>query len=148
MADSDQTDVPLQGASSETPRGAVAWFARSPVAAYVLLALVFLGGLLASGLIPVETFPDYDPGVIRVSVPYPGATPTEVEEDIVKRIEESLVGEIGISRFISSSRHELAVVEAEIDDYARWMSSTTFAPPSSASRTSRPGTPTNPRSRG
>ena len=119
MADSDQTgDVPLQGASAETPGGAVAWFARSPVAAYVLLSLVFLGGLLASGLIPVETFPDYDPGVIRVQVPYPGATPTEVEEDIVKRIEESLVGEIGISRFVSSSRHELAVVEAEIDDYA------------------------------
>lgn len=103
---------------ARTRRGLVAWFGRNPVASYVLLFLVFVSGLLAFNLVPVETFPKYDPGVIRVKVPYPGATPTEVEEDIVKRIEESLVGEIGISRFVSSSRHALAVVDAEIDDYA------------------------------
>lgn len=112
MAESDQVELP------QVRQGAVAWFARNPVAAYVLLLLVFLGGLLAFDLTPVETFPKYDPGVIRVQVPYPGATPTEVEEDVVKRIEESLVGEIGISRIVSSSRHEIGVVEAEIDDYA------------------------------
>ena len=106
------------GDAARTHRGLVAWFGRNPVAAYVLLFLVFVSGLLAFNLVPVETFPKYDPGVIRVEVPYPGATPIEVEEDIVKRIEESLVGEIGISRFVSSSRHGLAVVDAEIDDYA------------------------------
>ncbi|MCY4128309.1 MAG: efflux RND transporter permease subunit [Gammaproteobacteria bacterium] len=99
-------------------RGVVAWFGRNPVAAYVLLILIFTGGLLSFNFIPVETFPKYDPGVIRIEVPYPGATPVEVEEDVVKRIEESLVGEVGISRFLSSSRYELGVVDAEIDDYA------------------------------
>ena len=101
-----------------TQPGIVAWFGRNPVAAYVLLILIFTGGLLAFNFIPVETFPKYDPGVIRIEVPYPGATPVEVEEDVVKRIEESLVGEVGISRFLSSSRYELGVVDAEIDDYA------------------------------
>ena len=101
-----------------TQQGIVAWFGRNPVAAYVLLILIFTGGLLVFNFIPVETFPKYDPGVIRIEVPYPGATPVEVEEDVVKRIEESLVGEVGISRFLSSSRYELGVVDAEIDEYA------------------------------
>lgn len=114
MAEPGQHEV-VDPNSSE---GVIAWFGRNPVAAYVLLLLVLLGGVMASNLIPVETFPKYDPGIIRVEVPYPGATPTEVEEDIVKRIEESLVGEIGISRIVSSAREELAVVDAEIGDYA------------------------------
>ncbi len=108
----------VQGADPDARRGLIAWFGRNPVAAYVLLFAVFVGGIMASGLIPVETFPKYDPGIVRVEVPYPGATPLEVEEDVVKRVEESLVGTIGIARIVSSSREELAVIEAEIDDYA------------------------------
>lgn len=102
----------------DTRRGLIAWFCRNPVAAYVLLFLVFVGGVMASRVIPVETFPQYDPGIVRVEVPYPGATPVEVEEDIVKRVEESLVGTVGIARTVSSSRDGLAVIEAELDDYA------------------------------
>ena len=108
----------VEGGDPDARRGLIAWFGRNPVAAYVLLFAVFVGGIMASGLIPVETFPKYDPGIVRVEVPYPGATPLEVEEDVVKRVEESLVGTIGIARIVSSSREELAVIEAEIDDYA------------------------------
>ena len=114
MADPREVEV----ADPNVRRGLIAWFARNPVAAYVLLFLVFVGGILALDLVPVETFPEYDPGIVRVEVPYPGATPVEVEEDIVKRIEESLAGTIGIARVFSSSRDGLAVVEAEIDGYA------------------------------
>ena len=103
---------------ADTRRGLIAWFCRNPVAAYVLLFLVFVGGVMASRLIPVETFPQYDPGIVRVEVPYPGATPVEVEEDIVKRVEESLVGTVGIARTVSSARDGLAVIEAEMADYA------------------------------
>ena len=114
MADPGTADA--RGADAR--RGLIAWFCRNPVGAYVLLFLVFVGGLMAARLIPVETFPQYDPGVVRVEVPYPGATPVEVEEDIVKRVEESLVGTIGIARTVSSSRDGFAVIDAEIDDYA------------------------------
>ena len=114
MAEPGQADV----REVDARRGMIAWFCRNPVAAYVLLFLVFVGGLMATRLIPVETFPQYDPGIVRVEVPYPGATPAEVEEDIVKRVEESLVGTIGIARTVSSSRDGLAVIDVEIDDYA------------------------------
>ena len=114
MAESATVEVPGAG----TERGVIAYFARNPVAANVLLFLLFVGGLIASDLITLETFPEYDPRVIRVEVPYPAATPVEVEEDIVKRIEESLVGTIGVARTISSSRDELAVVDVEMEPFA------------------------------
>ena len=114
MAESASIGVPEAGAH----RGVIAYFARNPVAANVLLFLLFVGGLIASDLITLETFPEYDPRIVRIEVPYPAATPAEVEEDIVKRIEESLVGTIGVARTISSSREELAVVDVEMEPFA------------------------------
>ena len=114
MAESAGIGVPQAGAN----RGVIAWFARNPVAANVLLFLLFVGGLIASDLITLETFPEYDPRIVRIEVPYPAATSAEVEEDIVKRIEESLVGTIGVARTISSSREELAVVDVEMEPFA------------------------------
>ncbi|MCY3605201.1 MAG: efflux RND transporter permease subunit [Gammaproteobacteria bacterium] len=95
--------------------GTIDWFCRNPVAAYVLLFIVFACGLLAWSRVPMETFPDYDPGIIRVVVPYPGATPVEVEEDIVKRVEESLVGTVGVARTMATSEQGLATIDVEID---------------------------------
>ena len=103
---------------ADAPQGVIAYFATNPVAANVLLFLLFVGGLIASDLITLETFPEYDPRVIRVEVPYPAATPAEVEEDIVKRIEESLVGTIGVARTLSSSQEGLAIVDVEMEPFA------------------------------
>ncbi|MDE0348661.1 MAG: efflux RND transporter permease subunit [Gammaproteobacteria bacterium] len=114
MAESATVGVP----DGDRRQGVLAYFARNPVAANVLLFLLFVGGLIATDLITLETFPAYDPRIIRVEVPYPAATPSEVEEDIVKRIEESLVGTIGVARTISSSREELAVVDVEMEPFA------------------------------
>ena len=99
------------------PRGVIAWFARNPVGASLLLVVMFVAGLVASNLIPVETFPAYDPGIIRIKVPYPGATPAAVEEDVVKRLEGSLARTAGIAGVTASSRSGLAVVDVETGRY-------------------------------
>ena len=114
MAESETIGAP----DANVRQGVLAYFARNPVAANVLLFLLFVGGLIASDLTTLETFPAYDPRIVRVEVPYPAATPAEVEEDIVKRIEESLVGTIGVARTIASSREELAVVDVEMEPFA------------------------------
>ncbi len=96
----------------------IAYFCRNPVAPSVLLALAFIGGVVALSVTTLETFPEFDPRVIRVEVPYPGANPAEVEEDIVKRVEESLVGTVGVARTVSFSRAGFAVVDAELEPFA------------------------------
>lgn len=107
-----------QSSASANNPGVIDWFCRNPVAAYVLLFIVFACGILASSQIPIETFPKYDPGIVRVTVPYPGATPVEVEEDIVWHIEESLVGTVGVAHSIAISEQGFATIDVELDGSA------------------------------
>ncbi|MCY3858911.1 MAG: efflux RND transporter permease subunit [Gammaproteobacteria bacterium] len=109
-----ETDT-LDGRDLNRQGSVVTYFSQNYVAANVLFALLVVGGLIATDFIRLETFPTYDPRTIRVKVPYPGAIPLEVERDIVERIEESLVGTIGVERTISSSQHAVATVDVEIE---------------------------------
>ena len=112
------SDEAAPDATASTSGRLIAYFCRNPVAPSVLLALVFIGGIVALNMTTLETFPEFDPRIVRVEVAYPGANPAEVEEDVVKRIEESLVGTVGVSRTVSVSRAGLAVVEAEMEPFA------------------------------
>lgn len=65
-------------------------------------------GLLALGLVAllnatVERYPAVDLRRITVTVPYDGATPREVEEDVLRRIEESLVSLDGVERITANA---------------------------------------------
>ncbi|MXW53273.1 MAG: efflux RND transporter permease subunit [Gammaproteobacteria bacterium] len=104
--------------ASSNNSGIINWFCRNPVAAYVLLVVVFACGLVATTQLHVETFPNHDPRIIRITVPYPGATPVEVEEDIVWHIEESLIGAVGVAHKVAISEQDLATIDVEIDDSA------------------------------
>ena len=54
---------------SEIRPGPIAFFARSPVAANMLM-LLFLGtGTIAAFLLPVQSVPDFDPRVVQITVP-------------------------------------------------------------------------------
>ena len=102
----------------DTGRGLISYFSQNHVAANVLMLLVFLGGLISISFLTFETFPKYDPRAISVKVPYLGATPAEVEEDIVRRVEESLTGIVGIERTVSNSEEGLGTVIAELSSFA------------------------------
>ena len=67
--------------------GIVRRFVNNPVAANMLMFLLLVGGVLAAFLIPRELFPEFSVDVVSVAVPYPGASPAEVEEGIVLKIE-------------------------------------------------------------
>ena len=67
---------------NSAPRGVLAWFASNHVAANLLMAFLLLTGLMTLLQMKVEVFQEIDPKLIRIEVPYPGASPTEVEEGI------------------------------------------------------------------
>ena len=96
-------------------RGPVAWMAKNPVAANVLMLILIVGGLvtLAAG-IKQEVFPEVDLDVVLVEVVYPGASPAEVEQAVVLAIEEGLRGVDGIKEVRSTSREGSATVTAEL----------------------------------
>ena len=66
------------------------FFARHPTAANLLMVLMLTGGLLSIGRLRRETFPDALPTEVQVTVAFPGATPEEVDEAIISRLEEEL----------------------------------------------------------
>ena len=101
-----------------TQRGVLAWFASNHVAANLLMISVLAAGGIALATMKVEVFQEIDPGLIRVDVPYPGATPSEVEESICMRVEEAIKGIEGIKHIRSVAAEGLGSVIAELEDYA------------------------------
>jgi multidrug efflux pump subunit AcrB len=97
-------------------RGLVAWFAENSVAANLLMTILLLGGMVQAMGLSAQLFPTIDPGIITVSTAYPGATPSEVEDGITRRVEEAVIGIEGIDRVSSSARENIGVVTAELKD--------------------------------
>ncbi len=96
----------------------IAFFARNGVAANLLLVGIVLAGIYAlmSRKIPLEVFPEFESRNISISVPYRGATPEEVEETIVIRIEEAVSDVEGIEEMISTSSSSNGTVTIEVDE--------------------------------
>ena len=97
--------------------GILEFFTRNAVAANLMMALLLLGGYLAARSLTAQVFPTIDPGVLTVSVAYPGATPSEVEEGITRRVEEALAGIDGIERIESRASENYGAITIELKDF-------------------------------
>jgi len=95
-------------------RGAIAWMARNPVAANLLMVMVLAGGVIGLTRVKQEVFPEFDLDLVQVSVAYPGASPEEVEQGIVLAVEEAVRGIDGVKRVVSTSNEGLGLVTAEL----------------------------------
>jgi hydrophobic/amphiphilic exporter-1 (mainly G- bacteria), HAE1 family len=68
------------------PRFAV----NRPVTTGMMVVSVIVLGLMSMGMIRLDMFPSFERPVLSVSVPYPDASPSEVERRIVRPLEEAL----------------------------------------------------------
>ncbi|MEM7199098.1 MAG: efflux RND transporter permease subunit [Planctomycetota bacterium] len=95
-------------------RGVIAWFTRNTVAANLLMGLIVVGGLLILPVLKKEVFPDMNVASITISVAYPGAAPSEVEESVCRRIEEAVESLTGVKRITSRSAENSGTVTVEL----------------------------------
>jgi multidrug efflux pump subunit AcrB len=100
--------------ASNPARGAIAWMARNPVASNLLMLTFIVGGLLAVPNIRQEVFPSFELDTVSISVPYPGASPEEVEQGILLAIEDAVQGLDGIKRVTSTASEGVGSVTAEL----------------------------------
>ncbi len=105
--------------SSRRRGGLLRWFASNHVAANCLMLLIIGGGVVALMETPVEVFPEVDPDLITITVPYPGASPEEVEQGILLRIEDRISGIDGVKQIRAVASENLGRVIVEIESYAR-----------------------------
>ncbi|MCV6605583.1 MAG: efflux RND transporter permease subunit [Porticoccaceae bacterium] len=90
--------------------GLIAWFVKNPIAANLLMVLILIGGLINIPNLNREMFPERPPDSVAVTVPYPGAAPEEVEEQITLRLEEAVSDIDGVEEVSSVSSRGLAEV--------------------------------------
>lgn len=96
--------------------GPINWFIKNPVAANLLMFIIVIGGIVATANIDNEFYPDIQPSIVQVTVPYPGAGPLEVEEQICMKIEEAISDVEGIKEIKSTASQSLGTVTIETVD--------------------------------
>ncbi len=95
----------------------IRWFARNGVAANLLMITIICLGLHAlAGRVVLEVFPEFESEVVRVTMSYPGATPSEVEEGILIKIEEAIQDLVGIEELRSTASEGSGQVSVEVAD--------------------------------
>ena len=98
----------------ERARGPMAWMARNPIAANLLMAVLLIGGVWSAFDVQKEVFPQFQLDVVNVSVGYPGAAPEEVEQGILRPVEEAVRGVDGIRELTSQAREERGSLTIEL----------------------------------
>lgn len=94
--------------------GLIKWFVDNPIAANLLMLAMLLGGFFSYSSVEKEAFPRYEGKMINISMPYPGAAPAEVEQQIVVRIEEAIADLPGIYQITSQSLEGMGQVNVQV----------------------------------
>ena len=96
-------------------RGVVAFMARNGVAANLLMVFLFIAGLTSYNTIVQEVFAESSLDTVSVSVAYPGATPDEVEESIIQKIEEAVEAVDNVKEVNSTAAENTGSVLVEME---------------------------------
>ena len=94
--------------------GVIAWMTQNKVTPNLLMVVLLAGGLFTATKIKQEVFPSFDLDMVTVQVPYPGASPEEVEQGIVLAIEEAVRGIDGIEEMSSTAGQGSGSVRLEL----------------------------------
>ena len=95
--------------------GPIRWFVNNPIAANLLMVFLIIGGALAIPSLDKQFFPSFELNIVSVSLPYPGAGPSEVEQQICMRIEEAIHDLNGVKEIRSTARQGVGTVLVEAE---------------------------------
>ena len=93
----------------------ITYFIKFPVAVNVTILAFIAFGLIGVFSMKSSFFPLVDSQLITINLAYPGASPAEIEEGVVLKIEDNLKGIVGVERVTSVSRENSASVSVEVE---------------------------------
>lgn len=94
--------------------GPLAWMAKNSVASNILMAILVVGGLITMMGVKEEVFPEVDIETVIISVPYPGASPEEVEQGVVLAVEEAVRGLDGVKEVRGTANEGAGTIAVEL----------------------------------
>ncbi|SHI69745.1 efflux RND transporter permease subunit [Pseudozobellia thermophila] len=93
----------------------ISYFIKYHVAVDVFIMAFAIFGIAGMLTLNSSYFPLSDSKNITINITYPGASPQEVEEGIVLKIEDNLKGLEGVDRVTSTSRENSGLINVEIE---------------------------------
>ncbi|MCB0310768.1 MAG: efflux RND transporter permease subunit, partial [Bdellovibrionales bacterium] len=94
--------------------GPLAWMAQNAVAANLLMIVFLVGGLIFATQVKQEVFPEFSTDIIKVTIPYPGASPEEVEQGTILSVEDAVRGLEGVKRVTSVANEGMGTVVIDL----------------------------------
>ena len=91
---------------------------KRPSVLIVMLSLLLLGGFYSYKLLNYELIPKFEVNVVTISTIYPGASPSEIESTVTKRIEDAVSALENIKKIQSYSYESLSVVVVQLTNDA------------------------------
>lgn len=98
--------------------GPIAFFATHPVAANLLMILMVLFGLFGMSKLNRQVMPDFTLEVITITAEWPGASPQDVEENIIEAIEPEIRFLDGVDNVQSTAFEGRASINITFDESA------------------------------
>lgn len=94
---------------------AIHWFSRNHVAANFVMLLVLLSGFTTWFKIRKEVFPNISLDTVLIQVPFPNATPEEVEDGVLLPVEDAIADVDGIKRVTATAMESMGAVTVEVE---------------------------------
>lgn len=79
-----------------------AWSIRTPIPSIVMFIVLTLLGVLSFRTLPIERFPNIDVPIVSIAITQPGASPSELETQVSKRVENAVSGLTGVKHMTST----------------------------------------------
>ena len=86
---------------------------NQPVFATMVMVALLVLGIFSYNRLPVEEMPNVSNPIVFVSVAYPGASPEQVENDLIKPIENVLNTVNGVKKIYATTREGIGFLQAE-----------------------------------
>lgn len=90
-----------------------AWCIRNPIPALMLFVLLSFGGLLSFKAMKIQNFPDLDLPTVTVTASLPGASPSQLETDVARKLENSIATLQGLKHITSKVQDGSVKITAE-----------------------------------
>ena len=93
----------------------IAYFIKYPIAANLIMFGLLILGFMSLLQMKATFFPEFESRNLLIQTVYPGASPEEVEEGIINKIEENLKGLSGLERYTSVSSENSGQITVEVE---------------------------------
>ena len=88
---------------------------KRPTLVIVLFTLLTLGGILSYNLMGYELVPKFETNMVTISTVYPGASPSEVETSVTRKIEDAVGALENVKKVEASSYESLSVIMIQLN---------------------------------